>query len=1191
MVAAKNSIVLDKPDLFVPAVRRDQAEGQGLVTTSEEVVDTNIESTASFRYDPPGVGLRSTQQIDIEWSRFENHTFFNSAEVNVNVAFERIINEFPFDGTKRELEAFFDRLTGFERRHVYENFPKNKGFLFFSGTIGVGDGGTVVEVEDFAGSAAPTLAKDPSGKSILSPGLDPFTIEMQLFLPAESNDRTIIAQKLSGSDQGITLALSEDPGGVDGELFFSVVSASVQLNASASVPKGQFNHIVASFDQRVGQNDLKIFVNEKLLGQSEVKKTFRPLDFAAARFTIGSGSNFVTASAGALFDQQQTLSGAIDEFRVFHGVRTTVQQECFARKAIFPTSALKLYFKFNEPTGTIGTTTTEKINRIVLDSSGNALHGFIHEAGFDFELRNTSSLAVPMIHEKLDLSPVLFPQHTDVQAFNSTLLVSATSYDQNNPNLITRLVPKHYFEEGQAVQGLDSVGGTIGTGLEGGASPGEAELGSAQLFATVLFTWAKFFDELKIMVDAFNRVLTVGYDPTNTTPDQFLPLVAEYFGFKLPGFFSDAGIAQFIDAEDIDHSISTNEVSLRFVQNQILRRILTSLRDIISSKGTIHGVKAFFRAMGIDPDNSVRIREFGGPTRSTLAGLREKKTDVSTMLNMSASLAFLESPFLTASKIEPAESFPPSTAPHVETTIEVPVLGGGTINKLVFASPAVTDGCLTSGSFTYEAVYKFPLRQILTDATQSLVRFHVSGVFGDSSASLDSLLANVIATSGTFADEPAIRFYTLPGELDTNTIEPPPLILELTGANIFDGNKWHVSWGRFRNDDPKLKIERSSSYFLRAERRDVGEVQELFETQSFFAPSAGSFFEAWNRGGSGELFVFSPQFRIGTQSIDTNPRLLSSTLTDLRFLNNPSSSVDEARVTFFDGKVGHIRFWSKGLSGQEMSEHARNFKSLGVDDAAVNFNFVDNTSGSFGRLRIDATTDQSNEDRDADALGNIRIFDFSQNELHLTGTTFESGSKPIEVETFTVDQLSTVIDEASTTEKVRVRSFQSFANVQDHPVSALTPVYEILRSEMPQDDVRFSIDFSVADALNRDIIRMLAALDEFDKALGDPANLFSPDYPRLEGLRDVYFNRLSDKVNVRSFQDFFKWIDISVGLFVQQLIPRKTRFLGMNFVIENHLLERPRLEYKYTDTYMGEEQLFDRGVILLQQFVGVLRKY
>ena len=64
--------------------------------TSDEAFN-QAPSSASFRFAPPGSPLRSTQQLPVDWSNFANHTFFSSAVANVNVAFDKIINNFPSD--------------------------------------------------------------------------------------------------------------------------------------------------------------------------------------------------------------------------------------------------------------------------------------------------------------------------------------------------------------------------------------------------------------------------------------------------------------------------------------------------------------------------------------------------------------------------------------------------------------------------------------------------------------------------------------------------------------------------------------------------------------------------------------------------------------------------------------------------------------------------------------------------------------------------------------------------------------------------------------------------------------------------------------------------------------------------------------------------------------------------------------
>lgn len=1171
-MARRSDIDLNKPKLFSPTFTRRLLDQSGAVIqkNAQDLVDSNVDSTSSFRYDPVGVGIKSTQQIPVDFSQFKNHTFFNSAEVNVNVAFDRIINEYPFDGTLREVEAFLDSLTGFEK-WVFDNFPRSIGYLFFSGSSGT-TGGTYIAVNDFAGFLYPSISKKRTGENILDPGNGSFAIELQLYVPSQANGNQVVCQKISGSQNGITLALSQSQSPLSCSIVFAVSSGSQILSASAPVAKGQFNHVVAQLDRHPGINDIQIYVNEELVATSPISAELGDLGFPTSQLTIGSGtshSGMQQMSPAIAFTPTQTLSGAIDELRIFHATRAPVDQQLFARKSIYATPELRLYFKFNEPTGSIGN------DPLVIDSSGNSLHSLI--TNYTPSLRSTGSLTCPMTYEKLILSPVLFPAYTGVQSFNEELLASASLYDSLNPNLITKLVPAHYFEEGQTFEGLQSENGTIVDALVGSGPPGTAELGSSQLLASMLYVWAKFFDELKMVLDLFGTVIHVDFDKPGYTADQFLQFVAKYYGFEMPAFFVDSSLEQFIDAENVSDTVSNNTLSLQLVQNQIWRRILTNLGEIIRSKGTLHSVRSLLRSLGVDPDNHFKLREFGGPTFRSLENARDPKAAITTLLDFSGSLTttptvssldvhgvpsnrpFLKSPFLSGSRVEPG--YPEPTGQFTFIASNQPS-----------ASNAASDGLYTSGSWTYEGLYRYQTLLSGSHAvTQSLVRFNTTGSLTGPAGS-GGLVANLVAISGS-----GLTLYVAPGYGGSTY---PTLSLPLTGADVMNGRLWNVSFGRSRADAVGSFV--SASYFLRAARQEFGDIVESYSTSAYFNESGSSpgtinVFEVV----SGAINASGTFITIGSQSITQQAGL---------FLNDPATP-SMARSVNFDGQLGQVRFWSLALDPNEWLEHVRNPRSVGVYDPRVNFNFVTSLSGSFQKIRLDVSMEQ--DVTSSDTNGGILAFDYSQNMLHMTGTGFEVSASIFDPQRIFYSQLSSRFDEASSNNKVRIRSFQDYGNVQLLG-GDIAPVYEIPRSEIPNDDVRFSIDFSIMDALDDDIIKIFAALDEFDNALGNPELIFSQDYPSLEQMRDVYFRRLTGKLKIKQFFEFFKWFDSILGIstFIEQLVPRKTKFLGTNFVIESHMLERPRVEYLFNDIYLGENNRHGlKGTILLQQFVGALKKY
>lgn len=1136
------NILENKPSLFTPSVVRNlknqmSNNAEYKVTYGEVVADTDIESTSSIKYALPGEGIKSTQQLNIDWSRFENHTFFNSAQVKTNVAFDKIINEYPFDGKEQEIENYLDNLTGFEK-WIYDSYPKYKGYLFFSGTnVGESSGGTYVTVKDIAGAAYPTVSRKTNGVPILSPGNKSLSIEFYLFVPEQSNTSQVLLDKHieSGTNkQGFYLGLEAAASTTQTSMSFYILSGTVNSKVTVDIDKGSWNHFAFVWDRTPGIYKTLAYKNGELEASSSYGIEFNEIFGSQPDLLIGSGS-----AVTGLFTPQTTFSGALDELRIWHSVRSLNDIQQNMQKAIFADNNLKLYYRLNEPAN---------INSaLVIDYSSNSLHGKLSNSGLTLGVREiaTGSVAgsTPMAYEKLEYCPVLFPSYPDISNFRYELLYSGSIYDKSNPNLITKLIPPHYLYEGQIESALETEEGEIVTTLQGGTDPRSVKLGATQTLLLLLYTWAKFFDEMKLFIQAFADINFIDYDQTDTVPDQFLLQFAKNYGIDLPPLFSGASVGQFLNAENIQDNISTNNLSLQYIQNQIWRRILNNLQDVIQSKGTIHSVKSFIRSVGIDPDNNFRIREYGGPTKRALSFVRDNRSEVSTALSF-ISGGLITSPFLSASRIEPGIPFPAGTA---------------------------NDDLFTSGSWTYEATYVFS-KDKRYQTSQSLLRLNTTG----SGISGPEVWGNLVFVSG--ANDGTLNAFLRP---NTNS-SSPVLTLTLTGVDLFDGNQWYVSFGRTRNDLlPSNMISLvSSSYFLRAGKQNFGSISQQTQTSSYFDDSLG--------GGNNIQQVLDTSFNasgsyftIGSQSIDT---------TLPAFLNASMITSPVHGVTNFNGKITQIRFWTKALTEKEWKEHILDYKSVGVQDPLTNFNFITNKSGSWERMRIDASTDQI--DLETDTAGNISIFDFTQNNFHLSGTNFPATSSIINPERFYYSYISPKFDEASTVDKVRVRSFQEFENVQLYPWAEVAPVYQLIPSELPTDNTRFTIDFSVIDALDQDIITIFSTLDSLDNVLGSPELLFAPDYPGLSNLREVYFNKLVDKINIKNFFEFFKWFDTNIGTFVAQLIPRKTKFLGTNFVIQSHMLERPKMEYLYNEIYLGDSNRDAlRSVILLQLFTGTFVKY
>lgn len=1132
------------PSVFTPTIVRGLTSPDGELTTFQTfdgkfVEDSAVGETGSFRYDPIGSGIKSTQQLNVDWSLFQNHVFFNSAQVKVNAAFNKIFDRYPFDGTRKQTELFFDGMTGYEN-YVYQNLPKNKGYLFFSGS-NIGDTttkGTWITVKDAAGVEFPFLTENPNGTSRLDPLSSSVTFQFQIYAPTIANQNQTIFQKINtvsvGNQHGFGCFLSQSASTSQAELTFYVCSGSVNtMSTSVMLTKGDWQPISFIWDRTSGINQLFAYVSGTLYSTSS-QVTINNLLFATASLYIGTGSNVITP----LFEPVTTFSGALDEFRYFKTIVPQSDIVEYQSRSLYSQPDLSLYFKFNEPSGST--------TNLVLDYSGKGMHGTLNNYALNtLKVKNINTASYfgesPMIYEDIRYCPILFPDQPDVVTYRENLIADGASYDSYNPNIITKLVPRQYFTYGQEQAALSTEEGEINE-LQYGSEPNTAALGSTQTLLSLLYMWASFFDEIKLFLDAFSTLRHVDYDNTDTVPDAFLKQLGDFYGLDLPPLFIGSDINQFINGTDVTPTIVNSEYTLQYLQNQIWRRILINANDILKSKGTIHSIKSLLRAVGIEGDNIFRFKEYGGPTRRTLNSLRESRNEIALMLNFRNG-GYFKTPYLSGSRIEPGYPNP------VGTFITDPVTGHN------IGTTDINDGLFTSGSWTYEGIYAFP-GQATTSSVQSLVRIMSSG-----STNVENVLSNLYYASGS-----GLTLYVKP----IASVTTPALTMSLTQPNITNGQTWNISFGRIRGDSIN---QVSSSYFLRVARNNLGSIVEEYVTSSYYFDNAGT--NVWQVIDTTNISGAFLAVGSGSTTIAAN-----------------SQFINEHPLQTFDGRVSQIRWWSKDLTLNEWREHVKDFRSHGVQDPLVNFNFENFRSGSFEKLRGDWSMDQ--EILETDGSGNISLFDFSQHNLFATGSLFPVTKSVLLPERFYYSFISPNFDEAVTNEKVRVRSYQNLDNVlnDEAQYSQEAPVYEIQQEQTPEDNGKFSIDFSIVDSLNQDMIEMFSSLEIFNNILGDPNMMFSQDYPGLDSLQEIYFNRLTQKMNVKGFFDFYTWFNTNMGKFIEQLIPRKTRYNGINYVIQSHMLERPKVQYHFEDIYVGtNNRNRQKEVLLLQLFTGLIRKY
>ena len=1015
--------------------------------TPRPVAGSNIKRNDSFSYEPVNFPLKSTQQLNIDWSKFENHIFFSSAEAKVTNTIDQIINKYPFDGTREEAETFFESQTGFDK-WVFDQFPKYKGYIDFKNSVKIT--GT-----DQAGFDSPSLSRNLSGDSIINPKNSSFTFDFKVKIKSgSSNDNSVIFGKIKDSSNFLKITCNNNNNNKTKIALESVGGFEIN-DSSVDIDYDTWNHIVfvSSFVQgndQTSEYKVSVYLNGVLqtflngTGQIESSKTYTVtsiLDIDSSPIVFGG--NF---------------TGCIDEFRFFHEAINASQIKQYSKRSMFSTPSLKLYYRFNEPSG-----------ELILDSSGNSLHGKLSWVGSTSPRVQTSLSDNPLPLEKDDFSIILFPNHPSVISLSENLLKKAIEYDKENPNLITKLIPQHYLNIGSIQDNTNDLldaDKVVNYQYNEPGNPKQFAINSVQVITSFLYIWSRFFDEMKIYIDSFSTLNNFTYETEGAAPDNFLLNSLVQNGFFMPQLFNNSSLVQYLDGEDILDDISSNEYALKRIQAELTRRILLNLPRIIRSKGTHHSIETFLKSVGLNHRKSLRIREYGGPTNRRISQFREKKFDEIIMFSFNKT----------------------ESDPEFKTNL--------------FSGSGSTLVNFLSEDWTVECCFKF----LNKDFAGEQNCFSIVSKDNDTTTELKL----------TIVERNKIRFSLPFGNY---------FDLVINDDSFFNEEIWKISFGAKKSATSALY-----DFFIRCGRQESGEDLKIYSLSKLSS-------RTYNQ-------VFKYFLRIG-------------------LISDGDGNVNNLR-----SKIFGVRFWSKGITDQEFVEHVRNLKSVGTENAKENFLFYKKRGNSDIKEKLKFNfIGVLNEGTSTDGELILKDYSCNNHEAKISGLIDEVNyfNKTEVIHS----QLSPYFDEAVTTNKIRIRGLKETNPLFDDPWVRPAPAHNFLSEDVPTDDNRLSIEFSVIDALNKDIINIFSTLEEMEIAIGSPELLYCPDYPDLEVLRNSYFEKLKDKINFKSFFEFFRWFDKSISRFIEQLVPRKTKFKGTNFVVESHVIERSKFEYESSEMYDG----------------------
>ena len=350
-------------------------------------------------------------ELKVDYSQFSNHVFFDVAESKFNIAKNKILDEYPYNGTLEEKDAFHLTGSGYEN-HIFDTWPRHVGYVDLSSSN-----------EQFI------TASDATSKLYI--GSSSFYVST--WIRPKVSTQNIVLQIISSSVSpdyryGCDFYLS---GATDPHVKFTLYSGSAKTSLSSSYSSftASFNNIAVMYDKPASL--LSLYVNNSLKVSGTVN--FGPIETANFNILVGSGSNFGSSS----FD---FYSGSVNEVRVLLTASELFHLKNYNRP-LDSEDYVRLNYRFNE--GTVG---TSSIDSVVIDYSKSGLHGIIKNYS------NSKMSGSVMLSDPGD--PILYNFHSRVISFTSSLELTASLYDKQNNAQIFNYVPEGLLLEDEETENL-----------------------------------------------------------------------------------------------------------------------------------------------------------------------------------------------------------------------------------------------------------------------------------------------------------------------------------------------------------------------------------------------------------------------------------------------------------------------------------------------------------------------------------------------------------------------------------------------------------------------------------------------------------------------------------------------------------------------------------------------------------------
>ena len=1032
---------------------------------------------------------------------------FGSAKKYYEDAFYNIINYYPYDGTKKEIFEWYQDTTPLETAILQNHWPSSVGHIQFNGSQ---------YLTFYAGPQSISEATYVGQSKIGETGLKlsaqkgntvEFWMKKESFSAAEETifDIGTYPGKVAASERAqFKLYLSNTSGS---PLYLNYLSGTTGITntrissslTKATIADNKWHHYAVRVHQTGTSLAVDLYVDKEHNSTQTITVSSMGAVDAYMGGTIGSTQ---TATSG-------TLSAYIDDFRFWKGKRTAKQISRFFDQRVYASddentdyeSRLGLYYRFNKlKTGNL------LKDELVLDYSGNDIFG---------KINNYTTLTTRFITSAIDESeasenkeikdPVMDGTQTDVKNLSDELLNLGDSYDRNNTSKLQQYLPDWVYD-------------ADGQGL---ANP-ESEI------SILLHLIASEFDRTKSVLDSISNEVASRYAGASLEQieikDEDITKGSYIQDIKIEcsedNSFEEVSLGNHAEMSmrrmqasgiDTDQAIrplqaATLDQELDKIVNHI--RVLRPFEEIRRSIfENIHtSAKFFMKRKGTEQSFDSILSSYGVDRDNISYNIYGRNSDI----------------FINNTKIDYISEEKNSLYLGKNTDVTV-FLSGATASSRTYLA-ADTD----ETEYTFEGNFIFPERQ-LNDSYE----ITGSAVFG---------LAQVSASNNSFVTTSPnnFDFHVSAVKLNLNSTDAKFVISSDSGIistletsylpNVYDNSRWHLSIRIIKDTDNKFINQPSRPYKV------------VFSGHKYILDNLENNF---NVSASISNAVYK-KIRNANKTI---------------YLGARRTNITGSVITKSDIKLLDFNAWNDNLSDQEIQRRAKSPSTSGRSTPHKIRNNHSAASTLLSQTKIlglqfaDITQLNSNnfvviQDSTSGSVPQIEKYGA------LIGSRYTARST-----VFSSDLGNTVQREfLPVIRNIPLENIHGTEGIEVKP--ALSELSKFALASRPQTKL-FSFEKSMYQAISKEMVNFIGGLTAFNDLIGEPINKYRKNYKMLQHLRQKFYEVVENESEFERYVSYFRWIDSSIGSFLEQLIPATADSnAGIENVVESHALERSKYDHK-----------------------------